>query len=463
MLAGMACVVKLWGGIWVVAALVSSTNRKEALRFVAAAAAAGALLLAPVALPSPSRFNAQTVQLQLSRPPDGVTNAAPRLREIADSGHRAATLLAVIALVSIAFRVRTSSREERFFAVAALLTVAGFLASSSYWNQYNSHLAASQCVLAGFGVAALSRMPRKAIGAAMAALILALDLPSIRDTLRNLRVASPELVAARHTIPAVVPPGVPLFAFDPTLALVAGHLPPHGDGAPVIVDSYGAMLLDAVQQRGRFGDTAAALRSDAPQPAVRARLAASRYVLLGWRGNWQLNDAGRAWFLAHFECANPEAGEVCVWQRVARTSGHASFESERIEFREGWYAEEGTRPKSWRWMSGRSVTTLPARRGDARLELAFDIPLPSLGAAPSVGIEFDGVPIDRFVANERRVARGWTLRGLSGDAPHTLVITTDRTFTPSRSGHSADTRELGVSLTNITWRRAGGGSPSSPP
>ncbi|HEX7153767.1 MAG TPA: glycosyltransferase family 87 protein [Thermoanaerobaculia bacterium] len=461
-LAGAACAVKLWGGIWVLAALASAPNRKDIGRFLLGGILAGVVLLAPVALPALDGFIAQTLQFQLSRPPDGVASTTARLQDIFDSGHRAASVLAIVGLLAM---LRTRTREERFFAVATVLTVLGFLASSSYWNHYNSHLAASQCVLAGLGAAALLRLPRiprAATAAAVVLLIAALDFQSIRTTIRNAPAASPEMLTARYTIPTVVPKNEPVFAFDPTWTLVAGHLPPHGDGAPAVVDSYGAMLLTAVQGGGRFGDTGAAFQSPVAQPAVRARLAASRYVVLGWRGNWQLNAAERDWFFTRFQCANPEAAELCVWERRAQPGAPVSVDAEKIVYGDGWHGEEGTLPKRWRWMGRRSVTTLPARSGTAYLQLEFAIPLDSLKQAPTLTVELDGRVLDRFPAPTAKVRRGWKLTELHGDAPHTLVISSDRAFVPAQLGKSADTRELAVSLTDLTWRRVDASTSWSP-
>jgi hypothetical protein len=221
-----------------------------------------------------------------------------------------------------------------------------------------------------------------------------------------------------------VPEGT--FAFDPTWSLAAHHLPPHHDGAPVIVDSYGAMLLEA---GGHFKDTGSAFQSRAPQRAIRARLEASDYVLLGWRGNWQLNEDDRAWFASHFECITPEDGDRCLWKKRARPLANApSIADQTIQFLDGWYGIEGVPPKTWRWMGRRSVLKLPGA-GVVRLQLEGDARL---------AFEMQG---------------------------NTLVITADRTFVPARvRRRSSDTRELSVMLTRLTWQRAdgGGASTSSP-
>ncbi|HYR28176.1 MAG TPA: glycosyltransferase family 39 protein, partial [Thermoanaerobaculia bacterium] len=292
--AGLACAVKLWAGVWVIAAVLAVGRRhfRDALLFVAGGAAAGILALAPLALPAPRAFFEQTLRFQLSRPPDGVMEVAGRLRDIAGSGHRAATALALIALVLIVVR-RQLAPAQRFFAIAMLLTVAGFLASSSYWNHYNSHLAASQCAMAGLGAAMLVGFLPRRRGLATAVLMvvaIAVDYGTIRGMARGMRGRSPELMTAAHVIEQNVPKGARFFAFDPSWSLITSRLPDCCDGAPPVVDSYGLMLLNAVQGGRTFPDTGQAFRGGAPQPEMRARLGASEFVLLGGRGQWQLDE-----------------------------------------------------------------------------------------------------------------------------------------------------------------------------
>src|ERR1051325_10711594 len=402
-LCGVACAVKFWGGIWVIAALF----KRERWRFLAGACVAGFVLVAPIALPALNAFLAQTLRFQFSRPPDGTLDLFARAREIFTSGHVATSLLALIGIWK---------SRDRLFTVAFLLTIAGFLASSSYWTQYNAHLAVSQCVLAGFGIAALKS--RRAVVVALLPLLL--DASAIVRELRP-RPSIEMLTAARVR--------VPFFAFDPSWSLAAHRLPPMDP--PVIVDSYGTMLMQA--GRG-FSDTTSDFQSSAPQPAIHARLAASDYVLLGWRGSWQLNESERTWFAANFECINPDAGEMCTWKRRAAPRP-SSIDQQLIQFRDGWYDLEGVPPNSWRWMARRSVMTLPA---DGELQLEFDQP-------QHLTIELDG-----------RVVRGFDLC-VAGDAPHTLVITSHRVFVPARVRRwSRDTRELSVMLKHLSWRRSCG-------
>ncbi len=412
---GAACAVKVFGGIWIIAALVSG-SRRDIPRLLGGAIVAGVVLVAPLFLVAPHAFVEQTLLFHATRPPDGIVARAARLPEILAGGHVVATILAAVGLLSI-LRLQAA----RFFAVAAVLTAASFLASASYWSQYNAHLAASECVLAGIGAAALLRFR----GAALVALLVA--VPSLRQSILASRGRAPELPAVAATIRDFVPADAPLFTFEPQWSLAAGRL-------PMIPDTYGTMLLEATRGGAKFPDTAAAFQSPAPQTQLRARLAAARFAILGWRGNWQMNAASRAWFASQFVCDTPAAGALCLWEKAGPLQRTA------IVFGDGWYAEEGLPPQTWRWMGARSVTTLPKIAGRAHLELAIEIPRENLPA--TIAIELDGRLLDRFTTTKTEEVRAYDAEGTN------LVLTTDRTVSPPN-----DARKLGVRLDRIIWRR----------
>ncbi|HET8774567.1 MAG TPA: glycosyltransferase family 87 protein, partial [Thermoanaerobaculia bacterium] len=448
-LAGYACTTKLLGGIWVVAALASAPRGRlvrDGSRFVLGSILAGLIFLAPLALLAPSSFLAQVLRFQLSRPPDGTPAVQERLAAMHLAQPVAAWLCAIAVLamlVKTAMRERVS-REERFFLVATLLTAIAFLASSSYWTQYNSYLAPAQCVLAGLGVASLLRLPRARF--AVAAVVLAAVAWGLWPQFRHIRDAagqrSEEAIALRRAS-RTLPPSLSLFAFDPSWSLVAGRLPAHGDGAPVIVDSYAAMLMEATGQ-GHASAASAAFRAAASQPDVRLRLEKSPLVITGWRGDWQMTDDDRAWVRAHFVCVTPEAGELCVRQRVRRPIDSIA---KGIAFGDGWYGQEGAGADTWRWMSRRGVMVLPPVHGDAQLSLEFAVPLDALPAHPTVTVSIDGRVVDRVTANGSTLIRTIPVRG--NGRPMTLAIETDRTFVPARAGNSTDARELGLRLHRV--------------
>lgn len=460
-LGGMACAVKVLGGAWILAVIASAPKGRfhwDVPRFIGAAAVTGLVLLAPLALLSPYRFIEQTLLFHAWRSPDGTLSRAQRIAEIAGGAHLVTTILAIVALLAIVVKGFRGSvpREERFFAVATLLTFAGFIASSSYWPQYNSHLAASECALAGIGAAAIwvfvtRKVPRLASPAALGVLAVLLASPSAWQSVLASRGHDPALLTVGATIRDSVPKDQCVFSFNPAWTLDGGRLPAHSDNAPVIVDSYAAMLLAATRGGVKFPDAAAAFQSAAPQVDVRKRLERCRFAVLDWRGNWQLSAESRNWFFSHFACDTPSAGDHCLWEQwgPSKLGLALSPPGTEIRFADGWFAEEGPAHKPWRWMGARSITVLPPISGAARLEVALGVP-----AYPAtITLELDGRVLERVVATNRDVLKVWPIDTAAG-VPHTLVLSTNRVFNPAREGQSQDTRDLGVRLNRIVWMPA---------
>jgi hypothetical protein len=453
LLCGCACAVKVFGGMWFLAALASAPKgrfRRDVPPFIGGGLLAGLVLLAPLALRAPHAFIEDTLLFHAWRPPDGIVSRATRVPEILGGGHVVATFLAIVALLLIVpntARGRVTS-EERFFSVAMLLTVVLFFASSSYWNQYNAHLAASECVLAGIGAGALLRRVNRPAAMAIA---LLLAIPSLRVSLLASRAGGPSLTSYGAAIREIVPRDASLFTLEPQWAMAAGHLPPHDRKAPVIVDSYGAMLLDAVRGGVKFPDTGAAFQSPRAQTAVLARISASRFLILGWRGDWQLNAQSREAVMSNFACDMPSAGQLCLYERAdeSRLGLTAAPAGLFLAFGDGWYAMEGPPTHRWRWMGARSTTTLPAIRGRARLELRFEIPHEVVPAMVTVSL--DGRVLDRIALTSTSGAGGYDV---DGSGPHLLTLETSRTISPAKLGISGDTRELGLRLDRIVWLRA---------
>jgi hypothetical protein len=452
-LCGCACAVKVFGGMWFLAALASAPKgrlRREVPPFIAGGLLAGFVLLSPLALRAPHAFIEDTLLFHAWRPPDGIVSRAARLPEILAGGHVVATFLAIVALLLVVPNtVRGKlTRDERFFAIATLLTMALFVASSSYWNQYNAHLAASECVLAGIGAGALLRRVNRPAAIAIA---LLLAVPSLRVALVASRAGGPSLTSYGTAIRELVPREASLFTLEPQWAIAAGQLPPHDRNAPIIVDSYGAMLLGAIRGGVKFPDTAAAFQSPRAQPAVLARISASGFLILGWRGDWQLNAQSREQVMANFACDTPSAGQLCLYERadetrLGLTAAPAGF---FITFGDGWYAAEGPATHPWRWMGVRSTTTLPAIRARARLELRFEIPHEVVPA--TVTVSLDGRVLDRIAVTSTSGAGGYDV---DGSGPHLLTLETSRTISPAKLGISGDTRELGLRLDRMVWLRA---------
>lgn len=120
-----------------------------------------------------------------------------------------------------------------------------------------------------------------------------------------------------------------------------------------------------------------------------------------------------------------------------------------IRFGDGWYGQERLGSQIWRWMGARSVAILPPLRGDARLRLAFHVPLEG-ETPPTVTIRINGAIVDRFRAAANEVQRSVIVHDTAGE-PVVLQIETDRVMMPSAEHLGSDARSLGLRLDSIEW------------
>jgi 4-amino-4-deoxy-L-arabinose transferase-like glycosyltransferase len=329
---GLALSVKLVGGIWLIAALLSrplssTWNVRPQAILLFAAGGAVTLLWAPFLLQAPSEFFSQVFFYQALRPADGDLSHMGRLHELFPERRLVSIGLALLGLVLVAIRafraVQPTRTAERFFAVAYVLTITTFLSSPSYWNQFNT-FAASDSVLAGLAAAAIhewieERFPHQSRLIAVL-LYLAVLLPPLQALRGALGLKAPDQLALGRYIREAVPPDAPLFAFEPGWALIAGRLPPVIPEAPLVVDSYAAMLHSGMLSGERLSHATEAFHTPAAQRTLRELLARCRFVVLGWRGERQLSEESRQWFRAHFTRRFPPKGQPGsdLWEQVAQ-------------------------------------------------------------------------------------------------------------------------------------------------
>lgn len=132
---------------------------------------------------------------------------------------------------------------------------------------------------------------------------------------------------------------------------------------------------------------------------------------------------GRAW-----EIARHRFFEVSVFPR-----------EDLWTFGQGWYDQEDDGRNAWRWMGGRSETTLPELAGRGRLSLTLE----SVAPQAVVEVRADGVLIERFRCTPHATSKEWAI---AAEHPVTLELST--TATRRVAG---DPRTLGLRLTRYDW------------
>jgi hypothetical protein len=286
-LAGFAVSIKLWAAVWVVAALwaiLRFATKKELLEFVFAAALSAGLVVLPFALQAPENFVTQAGLFHAWRPPDGMTGRVARFGQFFALRHLASPVLASLMLGVLLVR-RELTAASRVIAAAWVLTFAAFLASPSYWSQYNAHLIASEAVLAGLFLSwatphLVQRTRLRVVLGALLATALAISLfHSVKRSAgdeRHLQLARSSLKTSADCV----------FTFEPGWSLAAGRLPPQLPATPLIVDSYAQQLLTAVSGGQRFASSIEAFGANQTPLAV---IDECRFVVLGDRGRRQLS------------------------------------------------------------------------------------------------------------------------------------------------------------------------------
>jgi hypothetical protein len=126
--------------------------------------------------------------------------------------------------------------------------------------------------------------------------------------------------------------------------------------------------------------------------------------------------------------------------------------SPSVEFGQGWYAEEWNGAPARRWTSAEAELVLQTGAA-GRLSISLYVPRNGLAHDPTLEIWIDGALARRVRASQDDVAI--ECRVASAAMPHRLVIRTDATVNPARRGLSADSRDLGLLLTDLQWEPAG--------
>jgi hypothetical protein len=300
---GLALSVKLWAALWLAAAVLAAP--RAAWRVLLAALLTWAVVTLPFALAAPQAFFTEVFAFHSLRPPDGLQSRVDRLAAIAGLGHASLVGLLLVG----AFRRAFAPLATHVVVLAATaFTLLAFLASPSYFRQYNAALAPGFSVLGGLALVHLAqRLGWPVLGWAAALVVLG---PLLTRTVDESSLRAPELVPLRAALREHVGPGSCVVAMDPAWALSAG-LP------ATLVDPYGAMLLAAVRDGVRAGSAQEAFGSEASQAPFHEAIARCAFLVMGPRGEWQLSSATRGWVAEHFApvSAPAKGGLVLLQQR----------------------------------------------------------------------------------------------------------------------------------------------------
>lgn len=295
--AGLGLSLKAWGALWIAARCLAVPWRefRSSLKFGLMAVAWTALICSLVAGDDVRAFFRETVLFHLHRPPSQAWNLAERLGDVFQLGHLPITLLACLGWLD---RSRARDPVGTTLSYGWGLLLVALLLAPVHFNQYNTHLALPECFWAGHGLRRLAANWRWAL--VTLAIPLGFSLSGWLDY-------DATAVERAETIVRAVRPNEMVFSFEPGDLLLAGRLPPYTGPAPVVVDTYGTMLLDT---EGRYALADLAFADPSSQKRVKWRLLLCDWVVVEQRARRQLSSESWRWFRQRFR---PAAGDL--WRR----------------------------------------------------------------------------------------------------------------------------------------------------
>lgn len=328
-LAGVAFTVKLWAILPIAAMALVPPRRDRGPSYRSALSAlvvTGLVLWTPMLVGGPLEMIGGIVGFQLDRPPDGAALLTERLELIfldplpGESRHLPATI-AALAGVAVALTTLRSDRLARIALWWFGATVGSFLLSSTYWDQYNAALAPSMSLLAAAGASAIGpawRRPGRARTLARGAscLLVLLCIGAVARTVRETRERTDALSVIAADLASAVPAGECVVSFEPIWLVGADRLPVTGADAVLGVDPYAAHTARIELQTGgdQTSGTTAFSTQALDEPMLRS-FGVCPYLLLGWRGHYQLTPEQQAWIGQRYRPI-PHRGPADLWQRL---------------------------------------------------------------------------------------------------------------------------------------------------
>lgn len=297
--AGVLCALavgfKLLGGLWCVIAFITCPRELRA-RLVASAVVTFAVLFLPFVALAPSEAFFELITVHSVRPPDGDLELLIRLREMFVARSLDATILMVLLLP---FAVTGARRWlGRGVLLGLTLMVGLFLSMAAFWNQYDAALAPLIALLLGLGLAGLverlgqgqgegpTRARTFGAGWIPAALVLGLGL--------------------RHWSLAIEPPPAapPPLTLQPGTCAIENYVLVQADQrpalvSPMLIDSYGQVLVDVARSGKRFRSIDEAFADDVSQQTLLRQLPQCEFLQVGNRAN-QFSPTSRAFIAEHF-------------------------------------------------------------------------------------------------------------------------------------------------------------------
>lgn len=177
-------------------------------------------------------------------------------------------------------------------------------------------------------------------------------------------------------------------------------------------------------------------------------------------GAMPLSQHGNAWLLAEMTESEPEGfffhrDRGRLWN-IARRHYFEVFLKrldDGAQFVSGWHGAEKAGMDEWRWMTSRSVTSLPPAQGRTQLRLLMNVPAEALPYKPKVTVMLNGQVLERFDVTRTELQLDYRV----SPAPrgrNILELSIDDARPRESTITAGDGRELRMSLRFLSWAKA---------
>ncbi|HEX6160875.1 MAG TPA: hypothetical protein VF111_11960 [Thermoanaerobaculia bacterium] len=176
-------------------------------------------------------------------------------------------------------------------------------------------------------------------------------------------------------------------------------------------------------------------------------------------GALPLSQTDNAWLLAEITESEPEGfffhrDRGRLWNIARRHYFEVFLKklTDGAQFVSGWHGAEKAGMDEWRWMTSRSVTSLPPARGRTQLRLLLNVPSEALPYRPKVTVKLNGRVLETLDVKGTELQLDYRVMPVAGR--NTLELSIDDARPRESTISDGDGRELRMSLRFLSWAKA---------
>lgn len=176
-------------------------------------------------------------------------------------------------------------------------------------------------------------------------------------------------------------------------------------------------------------------------------------------GALPLSQNGSSWLLAEITESEPEGfffhrERGRLWNIARRHYFEVFLKklNDGAQFVSGWHGAEKVGMDEWRWMTSRSVTSLPPAQGRTQLRLLLNVPAEALPHRPKVTVTLNGRVLETIDVTRTELQLDYRVTPVAGR--NILELAIDDARPRETTITAGDGRELRMSLRFLSWAKA---------